>query len=113
MDNWGPLGWSIFLALSPGSSALPQPLLLGLLGLWPVLVHQLEQLGSGLSVQGAVELVDCWGHPQPSLEDDLLPLETDVLRPLDEERVDNPLSLGLLDSQGGGCHLLPLLTFLL
>ena len=29
----------------PGGSALPQPLLLGLLGLWPVLVHQLEQLG--------------------------------------------------------------------
>ena len=29
----------------PGGSALPEPLLLGLLGLWPVLVHQLEQLG--------------------------------------------------------------------
>ena len=29
----------------PGGGALPQPLLLGLLGLGPVLVHQLEQLG--------------------------------------------------------------------
>ena len=29
----------------PGSSALPEPLLLGLLGLGPVLVHQLEELG--------------------------------------------------------------------
>ena len=33
---------------------LPQALLLGLLGLWPVLVHQLKQLGGGLPVQGAV-----------------------------------------------------------
>ena len=29
----------------PGGGTLPQPLLLGLLGLGPVLVHQLEQLG--------------------------------------------------------------------
>ena len=29
----------------PGSGALPEPLLLGLLGLGPVLVHQLEELG--------------------------------------------------------------------
>ena len=63
---------------------LPQVLLLGLLGLWPVLVHQLEQLGGGLPVQGDVELVDCWGHLQPSLEDDLLPLATDVLGPFVE-----------------------------
>ena len=40
-----PLGRSIFLSLSPSSSSLPQPLLLSLLGLRPVLVQQLEQLG--------------------------------------------------------------------
>ena len=33
------------LTLSSGSGALPQPLLLGLLGLGPVLVQKLEQLG--------------------------------------------------------------------
>ena len=53
----------MFLTLSSGSSTLPQALLLGLLGLWPVLVHKLEQLGGGLPVQAAVELVDCWGAP--------------------------------------------------
>ena len=62
--------------LSSGSSTFPQVLLLGLLSLWSVLVHQLEQLGSGLPVQGAVELVDCWGN--------LLPLETDLFGPFDE-----------------------------
>ena len=31
--------------LLPGGGTLPQPVLLGLLGLGPVLVHQLEQLG--------------------------------------------------------------------
>ena len=55
---------------------LPKALLLGLLGLWSVLVHQLEQLGGGLPVQSAVELVDNWGN--------LLSLETDVFGPFDE-----------------------------
>ena len=41
----GPLGGSVLLPLSPGGSSLPQPLLLGLLGLGPVFVQQLEQLG--------------------------------------------------------------------
>ena len=50
-------------------TAPTEALLLGLFSLWSVLVHQLEQLGGGLPVQGAVELVDCWGN--------LLPLETD------------------------------------
>ena len=40
-----PLAGSVLLALGAGGGALPQPLLLGLLGLGPVLVHQLEQLG--------------------------------------------------------------------
>ena len=47
--NSSPLGSRsilITLKLSPGSSYLPQPLFLSLLGLGPGLVHQLEQLGS-------------------------------------------------------------------
>ena len=39
------LGGSVLLPLSPGGGSLPQPLLLGLLGLGPVLVQELEQLG--------------------------------------------------------------------
>ena len=95
----------------------------------------MSHLGGSLPVQGAVELVDCWGDLQSGLEDDLLPLEADVLGPLDESRqiplgldiltnakvpgslleegVDHPLGFWLLHSQGGGCHLLPLLTFFL
>ena len=40
-----PLARSVLLALGAGGGALPQALLLGLLGLGPVLVHELEQLG--------------------------------------------------------------------
>ena len=47
------LGGSVFLPLSPGSGSLSQPLLLGLLGLGPVLVQQLEQLG-GCTDRGSV-----------------------------------------------------------
>ena len=57
-------------------TAPTEALLLGLLTLWSVLVHQLEQLGGGLPVQSAVELVDNWGN--------LLSLETDVFGPFDE-----------------------------
>merc|ERR1719471_2407509 len=65
-------------------------------GLWPVLVHQLEQLSGSLAVQGGVELVHRWGHLKAGLKDNLLPLQTDVLGPL--------------DGQGRRCHLLPLLS---
>ena len=89
-----------------------------------------------LTVQGGVELVDCWGDPQPGLEHNLLALETDVLgppdepaevtggldvladaevlRPLLEQGVHDPLDLLPLHSQGGGGDLLALslLSFL-
>ena len=44
-DHGSPLAGSVLLPLSPGGGSLPQPLLLGLLGLGPVLVQQLEELG--------------------------------------------------------------------
>merc|ERR1719193_1538499 len=131
-DDSSALGGGVLLASGPGSSALPQPLLLGLLCLWPVLVHQLEQLGGSLTVQGGVELVHRWGHLKTGLEDNLLPLETDVLGPLNEpgevpwwldissdaevpgplleERVNHALGFGPLHGQGRRCHLLPLLS---
>ena len=89
-----------------------------------------------LTVQGGVELVDCWGDPQPGLEHNLLALETDVLgppdepaevtggldvladaevlRPLLEQGVHDPLDLLPLHSQGSGGDLLALslLSFL-
>jgi hypothetical protein len=87
-----------------------------------------------LAIKSLVELVDRWGNLQPGLQDGLLPLEADVLGPLDEageialgldvladaevasallkEGVDNPLDLGFLDGQRGCCHLLSLLLAL-
>merc|ERR1719342_407936 len=131
-DDGSALGGCILLTSSPGGSALPEPLLLGLLGLWPVLVHKLEQLGGSLTIQGGVELVHRWGHLKTGLKDNLLPLETDVLGPLNEpgevpwwldissnaevpgslleERVDHSLGLGPLHGQRRRCHLLPLLS---
>ena len=83
-----------------------------------------------MTIQGRVELVNCWGDPQSGLEDNLLSLETDVLGPSDEsaqiplgldvltdsevpwslleQRIDDPLNLLPLDGQGGGGHLLSL-----
>merc|ERR1719188_2951248 len=75
------LAGGVILALGPGGGPLPQSLLLGVLGLGPVLIQQLEQLGGCLTIQGRVELVNCWGDPQSGLEDNLLSLETDVLGP--------------------------------
>merc|ERR1719174_1372740 len=132
-----PLGGSVLLALSPGGGSLPQPLLLGLLGLGPVFVQELEQLGGCLPVQVAVELVHCGGNLQSGLQNHLLALETDVLGPphepgqisggldvladtkvpgsLLEERIDDSLHLLPLDGQRGGRDLLslPLLAFLI
>merc|ERR1719290_741441 len=131
-DDSGTLSGSVLLASGPGGSALPQPLLLGLLGLRPVLVHQLEQLGGSLAIQGGVELVHRWGHLKTGLEDNLLPLETDVLGPLHKpgeipwwldvssdsevpapllkERVDDALRLWPLHGKWGCRHLLSLLS---
>ena len=68
---------------SSGSSGSETGLLL-LLGLGAVLVEELEQLGSSVLVQGVGELRNGRGHLEALVEDDLLALETDVLRPLDE-----------------------------
>ena len=89
-----------------------------------------------MAVQGRVELVDGRGDPEPGLEHDLLTLESDVLGPPDEsaqvtagldvladaevlgplleQGVHDPLDLLPLHSQGGGGNLLtlPLLSFL-
>ena len=47
----------------PGGGTLPQPVLLGLLGLGPVFVHQLEQLG-GWRGRGSTQDTDFFGNLQ-------------------------------------------------
>merc|ERR1719244_2287490 len=89
------LGGGILLALGLGGGSLPQPLLLGLLGLRPVLVQQLEQLSGCLLVEGGLELLDWRGHLQTGAQHGLLSLETDVLGPFDESG-EVPLGLDIL-----------------
>ena len=55
-----------------------------MLGLRAVLVQELEQLGSGVLVQGVGELGDSRGDLEALAEDDLLTLKADILGPLDE-----------------------------
>merc|ERR1719385_15650 len=130
----GPLGLLSLAALSLSLSLSAQTLGLLLLGLGPVLVEKLEQVGGCLLVEGLSELVD-WGWDlQPGLEDSLLPLKTDVLGPFNEvckiplwldilsdakrpwplfeKWVGHTLDLWLLHSQRSGGYLLSLLVLL-
>jgi len=49
-----------------------------------VLIGELEELGSSLSIKSLVELVDCWWHLQTTLKDNMLSLEPDVFWPLNK-----------------------------
>lgn len=102
----GVLGGGLLTLGGLGLGLLEETGLLLLLGLGLVLVQELEELGSGVLVQGVAELSDRRGdlkeraiykydirpillsdrrtHLEPLVEDDLLPLEPDVLGPLDE-----------------------------
>lgn len=72
----------LLLALLDGGCLLQQTLLLLNLGLRTVLVEQLESLGSGVLVEDVLELGNRRGHLQAHVEDLLLALEADILRPL-------------------------------
>jgi len=74
----------LFLVLSGSGSSGQKAGLLLLLGLGAVLVEELEQLGSSVFVQSVGELGNGGGNLQALVEDNLLALETDILRPLDE-----------------------------
>ena len=103
----GVLGGGLLTLGGLGLGLLEKTGLLLLLGLGLVLVQELEELGGGVLVQGVAELGDRRGdlkkasdiisttrrpilssdrrtHLEPLVEDDLLPLEPDVLGPLDE-----------------------------
>ena len=72
------------LLLSGGLSNSSETSLLLLLGLGAVLVEKLEQLGSSVLVESVGELSDSRRDLEALVKDDLLALETNVLRPLDE-----------------------------
>ena len=74
----------LLLALSDSGSLAVETLLLLGLGLRAVLVEELEGLGSGVAVQGVLELGDRGGNLEAEVQDLLLALQTDVLGPLDE-----------------------------
>lgn len=83
LDGVGLLGdILLLLALLDGGGLLEKTLLLLGLGLRAVLVEELEGLGSGVAVQGVLELSNGRRNLQAEVEDLLLALETDILRPL-------------------------------
>lgn len=79
----GVLGGGLVVT-SLGLSLLVQSSLLLLGGLRLVLVHQLEQLGGSVLVEGVTELSDGRGDLESLVKDDLLSLESDIFGPLDE-----------------------------
>ena len=74
----------LLLALGNGGSLSVETLLLLGLGLRAVLVEELEGLGSGVAVQGALELGNGRGDLETEVQDLLLALKTDILGPLNE-----------------------------
>lgn len=77
------LGRSLLLLGSGLSLSLKTSLLL-LPSLRTVLVEELEQLGSGVLVEGVGELSDGGGNLQTLVQDNLLALKADIFGPLDE-----------------------------
>lgn len=71
------------LTFLDGGSLLQQTLLLLGLGLWAVLVEELEGLGGKVTVENVLELSDGRWDLEAEVEDLLLALKTDVLWPSD------------------------------
>jgi hypothetical protein len=74
----------LLLALGDSGSLLDETLLLLGLGLRAVLGEELEGLGSGVAVQGALELSDRRRNLQAHVQNLLLALEANIFGPLDE-----------------------------
>lgn len=85
LDGVGLLGdILLLLTLGDGGGLLDETLLLLGLGLRTVLGEELEGLGSGVAVQGVLELSDRRRNLQAHVQNLLLALQADILGPLDE-----------------------------
>lgn len=73
----------LLLAVLDGGGLLEETLLLLGLGLWAVLVEELEGLGGAVAVEDVVELGDGWWDLEAHVQDLALALETNILGPLD------------------------------
>lgn len=71
----------LLLSLLDGSGLLEKTLLLLGLGLWAVLVEELEGLGGSVAVEDVLELSNGRWDLQSEVEDLALTLETDILWP--------------------------------
>merc|ERR1712065_94910 len=78
------LGLGNLLALGTELSLVPEPVLLGLLGLGLVVLEELVQVLGGGRVERLCENVNRGRDTEALGEDALLALKTDVLGPLDE-----------------------------
>ena len=72
----------LLLAISDSGGLLVQTLLLLGLGLWSVLVEELESLSGGVAVEGVGELSDSRWDLEAHVQDLALALQTNVLWPL-------------------------------
>lgn len=85
LDGVGLLGdILLLLALRDSGGLLEETLLLLSLGLGAVLVEELEDLSSGVAVEGVLELSNGRGNLQAHVQDLLLALQADIFGPLDE-----------------------------
>lgn len=71
----------LFLALRDSGRLLMQTLLLLSRGLWAVLVHKFEQLGSGVAVERMAKLGERRWYFEAHVQDLALALQADVLGP--------------------------------
>lgn len=76
----------LLLALFDGGGLLQQSLLLLRLALGSVLVEELERLAGGVAVEDVLELGDRRWDLETEVEDLLLALQADILRPLHHAR---------------------------
>jgi len=79
---WLLAGILLLLALADSGGLLVETLLLLGLGLWTVLVEELEGLGGRVAVEDVVELSDRWWDLETHRQDLALALETNILGPL-------------------------------
>lgn len=95
----------LLLAVGDSSSLGVETLLLLNLGLGAVLVEELEGLGSGVAVQGVLELGDRRRNLEAKVQDLLLALQTDILGPLHEAAEVAPGLDVLADTEVTGASL--------